>query len=81
MKIEIKNAPSKLVDWSKNMQIVKSINGSTIVLTTTKSMITGQKIISPDQFSRIDISNMSYSDHWMKSGFEPFNGELTLKND
>jgi len=82
MKIEIKNAPSQEVDWSKNMQIVKSIKGDRIVVTSLRSVVTGDKNSEGSiEFSGFDISDMSYSDRWLKSGFQPFNGEITLKND
>lgn len=81
MKIEIKNAPTSEIDWSKDKQLVQSITGSTIVLTSNTSILTGEIVVFPGIFSGIDLVSMSYSDSWKKSNFKPFNGEITLKND
>lgn len=79
MKIEIKNAPSSEIDWSKSYQLVQSED--TIVMVSSTSLKTGKINNSRDHFSGIDISNMFYTDLWLKYAFKPFNGEITLKND
>jgi len=80
MKIEIKNAPSQEVDWSSVNHLVridrlKTSDIDRIVL------ITEGNPSRPDCFCGVDILNGHYSSGWMKMFFQPFNGEITLKND
>ena len=78
MKIEIKNAPTSEIDWSKGPQlVVHSTCGEDkkIVLTTRGN---------PSRegcFCGVDLQTGYYSSGWIKISFKPFNGEITLKND
>ena len=78
MKIEIKNAPTSEIDWSKDQQLVQidisKSNHNSIVLTTEgKPTVEGC-------FCGVDLLTGHYSSGWIKSFFTPFNGEITLKN-
>lgn len=78
MKIEIKNAPTSEIDWSKDKQLVIcSIgpNDQKLVLTTKG------KSSREDCFCGVDLLTGHYSSGWIKIFFKPFNGEITLKND
>jgi len=82
MKIEIKNAPSQEVDWSKGNQLVES--KGLIVLTSAHTgakgevLFSGTVIVSGGNSARVVGE---YVNCWMKMFFQPFNGEITLKND
>lgn len=79
MKIEIKNAPTSEIDWSKDQQLVETntnqTNQKSVVLTT------GGNPTREDCFCGVDLPTGHYSSGWIKIFFKPFNGEITLKND
>lgn len=80
MKVEVKVNQSQEVDWTKNPQLVVSQDGRTIVLVHEKQ----SDASSMDNFVGTSLdsgSNSYYSNSWVKSGFKPFHGEITLKND
>jgi len=81
MKIEIKNAPSQKVDWSKGSQLV--INNTIVILTSKhpgcRSELFCGTVIMPGYGTARSVGE--YSNSWVKSMFQPFNGEITLKND
>lgn len=79
MKVEVKEAQSNEVDWTKNPQLVVGSRGE-IVLTSLNQPVK----MDNEHFygTQLNLNDLGYlTTGWIKSYFKPFHGEITLKND
>lgn len=80
MKVEVKEAQSNEVDWTKNPQLL-TLNGAVIMTTIN------QNGCDDGDFAGVIVRNGyafmvgDFSTKFSKRFWKPFNGEITLKND
>lgn len=79
MKVEIKKDPSRKVDWSNVNQLVVSNNQMTNMAYVI--LIVSGKPSKEECFCGVDLLTGHFSNGWLKSYFELFESEVTLKND
>lgn len=80
MKVEVKEAQSNEVDWTKNPQLLYSKNENTIVMTIQTTEETNRTFYGVVMYEN-HIYKHGFFSEWNKKDFTPFHGEITLKND
>ena len=79
MKVEVKETQSQEVDWTNNPQLVVSDDGFIVLVhESQKDKWSNETFVG----TRLDNGRLSdFDTRWIKDEFEPFHGEITLKND
>lgn len=85
MKVEVKEAQSNDVDWTKNPQLVKYEQGGEYYIVLTSIFTHGDNFEGTIVSSNIEDDSTFFigrhKESLVKSCFKPFHGEITLKND